>query len=325
MPTGALLRNYPAICTRSPEQLQQWLKPVYAVRAIDMPDRGRAFDAIVNHCELPSLGLTYAHYGSPVAVRLSQNDYFVQGFPISGNGSVRWNRHTIAVEAAGGGIVGGPGSEAELAYDEAFAHLIVKFSPAVLTRKLSALIGHPIDPPLQLSEPLQGNPDYLAGQFRLIRFLAEELDHADGPLPPIVLAEIEQAIIVSYLTSARHNYSLWLHDTPKAAAPWQVRRAVDYIEQHWNQPITIEALTSATQTSTRSLFHLFKRTHGVSPMIYVKQVRLRHARSMLTRPTPETSVTAVGFWCGFSNMGHFAKAYSAAFGERPSDTLNTHR
>jgi AraC-like DNA-binding protein len=325
MSTERLLQNYPAIRTRSAEELQQWLKPVFAIRSVDMQDRGRAFDSVVNHCELPSLGLTYAHYGSLIRVRLSQNDFFVQGFPISGNGCVRWNHHTVAVETMGGGVVGGPGSEAELTYNDTFSHLILKFSPAVLTRKLSALIGHPIDPPLQLSESSSAHPDYAAGQLRLVKFLADELDQTDGPLPPIVLAEIEQAIIVSYLTATPHNYSLWLRDTPRAAAPWQVRRAVDYIEQNWNEPITIEALTHVTQTSARSLFHLFKRTHGVSPMVYVKRVRLRHARSMLTRPTPDTSVTSVGFLCGFGNMGHFARMYYEAFGERPSDTLKAHR
>lgn len=319
-----LLSSFPAIRTRSPDELRHWLGPVFSIRTLDVPDRGRRFESILNHCELPSLGLTYARYGTPITVRLSQNDFFTQGFPISGAGEVHWNGHSMVVDRNAGGIVGGPGSEAALAYGDDFAHLILKFSPAALTRKLATLTGQPIGPPLRLSGRPNGNPAYLAGQLRLIRFLATELDQAEGPLPPIALAEIEQTVIVSYLMGAAHNYSHWLEGAPRALAPWQMRRAVDYIEANWDQPITIEALTQATQTSARSLFELFRRTHGISPMAYVKQVRLRHARAMLSSPTPATSVTSVAFLCGFSNMGHFARRYYEAFGERPSDTLRKH-
>ena len=57
-------------------------------------------------------------------------------------------------------------------------------------------------------------------------------------------------------------------------------------------------------------------------MVFVKQVRLRHARRMLMMPNENTSVTSVAFDCGFTNLGHFAKDYSRCFGELPSETLN---
>lgn len=322
---GSFLGNFPAIRTGDPGELLQWLAPVFAVRSIDMPDRGRAFEAAFNHYELPSIGLSFARYGGPVSVRLSQNDFFCQGFPTAGHGEVRWNGRLATVGGSNGGVAGGPGSEGELSYGGGFAHLIVKFSPAALTRKLSSLIGEPLDRPLQLDGGPAGYPSNDAGQRRLIEFLASELDRKEAPLPPLVLAELEQAVLVGYLMATAHTYSHLLQGTPRAAAPWQVRRAVDYIEANWSEPITIEALLDATQTSARSLFHLFKRTHGVSPMVYVKRVRLRHARQMLSNPAPNTTVTAVGFLCGFGNLGHFARDYFNAFGEHPSETLKSHR
>jgi transcriptional regulator GlxA family with amidase domain len=42
---------------------------------------------------------------------------------------------------------------------------------------------------------------------------------------------------------------------------------------------------------------------------------------MLSAPDAETSVTKVAFACGFGNLGHFARDYRKAFGERPSETL----
>lgn len=320
-----LLRRFSALRTSDPDEVLAWMRPVFAIHEIDMPRGERRFDSIVNHRALDSLSLTYASYGTPLTARLRQNDYFVQGFPISGSGEVRWNRHTVAVSTASGGIVGGPGAEARVAYDGRFSHLMIRFSTAALTRKLSAMLGKPVDPPLRIDGSSASNPEYLAGQQRLVRFLVEELDRVDEALPAVALAEIEQAIIVNYLVAHPHNYSHWLMGTPRTIGPSQVRAVAEYIEQNWDQPITIEALSQITQISTRSLFHLFKRTYGVSPMVFARRIRMQHARVMLSHPTPETSVTSVGFRCGFSNLGNFGRAYFNAFGEKPSETLRNAR
>jgi transcriptional regulator GlxA family with amidase domain len=144
-------------------------------------------------------------------------------------------------------------------------------------------------------------------------------------LPPLVLAELEQALIVAYLCANQSNYTAQLNGKARGATPWQVRRAEEYITAHWDQPITIEALALVTNTSARSLFDTFKKHRGYSPMSFLKRVRLQHARALLERPTEAISVTAVAYACGFSNLGHFAKDYLLSFGELPSATLKASR
>jgi transcriptional regulator GlxA family with amidase domain len=56
-------------------------------------------------------------------------------------------------------------------------------------------------------------------------------------------------------------------------------------------------------------------------MMFVKRVRLRHARRMLLAPEPDTTVAKVALMCGFGNLGNFAKDYRDVFGELPSHTL----
>ncbi|HEY7301580.1 MAG TPA: helix-turn-helix domain-containing protein [Xanthobacteraceae bacterium] len=107
----------------------------------------------------------------------------------------------------------------------------------------------------------------------------------------------------------------------RAATTWQVRRAEQYIEAHWNEPITIASLARATAASTRSIFYHFKTSRGQSPMSFLKEVRLEHARYMLEHSGVSRSVTQVAVECGFGNLGHFAGDYLKRFGERPSETL----
>jgi transcriptional regulator GlxA family with amidase domain len=110
---------------------------------------------------------------------------------------------------------------------------------------------------------------------------------------------------------------------PRGQPPttWQVRRAEAYIETHWNEPITIASLARATAASTRTIFYHFKNSRGQSPMSFLKQVRLGHAKEMLENSSANRSVTEIAVDCGFGNLGHFAGDYLKRFGERPSDTL----
>jgi transcriptional regulator GlxA family with amidase domain len=116
-----------------------------------------------------------------------------------------------------------------------------------------------------------------------------------------------------------------LDSRERASTSWQVRRAEEYIEAHWSEPITIAGLARATAASARSIFFHFKNSRGQSPMSFVKQVRLEHAREMLQRGGVSHSVTEVAVDCGFGNLGHFAGDYFKRFGERPSDTLKRHK
>jgi transcriptional regulator GlxA family with amidase domain len=109
---------------------------------------------------------------------------------------------------------------------------------------------------------------------------------------------------------------------PRKSAPWQVRRVEEYIEVHWDQPVSVEGLAVVANASARSIFQSFRECRGYSPMNFLKQVRLRHAKELLAKPVSSTSVTNVSFACGFGNLGRFANEYQKVFGETPSETLN---
>jgi transcriptional regulator GlxA family with amidase domain len=100
-----------------------------------------------------------------------------------------------------------------------------------------------------------------------------------------------------------------------------LRLVEEYIEANWKQPLNIESLAAVTGGSARSIFKAFKETRGVSPMAFVKSVRLKHARALLQAKDETISVIDVAFQCGFLNPGHFARDYRRAFGELPSETL----
>ena len=174
---------------------------------------------------------------------------------------------------------------------------------------------------LVFDQTMRADSQAIGNIQRTLMFFAAELDALGSKMPSLVVAELEQALIVSFICNNPHNYSAFLEERSRSPASWQVRRAEEYIEANWNQPITIEELARATSASARSLFHQFKRSCRQSPMVSVKEVRLRRAREMLERTDVTPSVTETALACGFVNLGHFAHDYSKRSGERPSETL----
>jgi AraC-like DNA-binding protein len=298
--------------------LRARLAPLYAVSKLEVPRSRVRFNAVLNHVQLQSVALSYARYGAPVRITMSDTDFYTQGFGIRGYGEAITDGRFFPVTKGRGGAAG-PDANALLNYQTAFEHVFLKISPEALSGKLSALLGNPLNQPLKLKG--EYNEPALATQFRFVMFLISELDRSEAALPSLMLAEFEQAMIVAYVCANLSNYSDRLYRERPTIASWQVQRATDYIEMNWDQPITIEALASATETSARSLFATFKKDRGCSPMTYVRHVRLLHARDILSQGAPGSSVKSVALKCGFRNAGHFAKNYLIRFGELPLETL----
>jgi AraC-like DNA-binding protein len=316
--SGEPLRRYNVLSTRDPDELHERLAPLYAVSKLELPRSKASFRAVFNHQQLESIALSYARYGAPVRITMSNTDFYTQGFGVRGYGEAYSDGRLFKIYRGHGGTAG-PGATAILDYRAGLEHVFLKIPPDTLNRKLTALLGNPVGRPLRV----QGEYDSAVypTQYRLLRFVMSELDRSADGLPTFVLSEFEQALIVGYLFSNLSNYSQLLSTKQSSVAPWQVQRAMEYIEANWDKPITIEALAAASESSARSLFATFRKSRDCTPMAFVTHVRLLHARDILSEATLSTSVTSVARQCGFQSSSHFARKYSAEFGELPSETL----
>jgi len=310
------LSRFRKVRTDSPDELRERLAGLFSVRSLELPRGEAAFDALLNHRQMNDIGLSFGRYGAPLNATVEHSDYFLQGFPLRGNGEAVIGRMSGTLSRSRGVAVG-PGARFDLRYSSDFEHLIVRIRPDGLVRKLACLLGEPVDPPLTLTSDVIRSE----AQFRLLEFVVGELDRAEDAMPPLLAAEMEQSIIVGFLVHTRHNYAHRLDGGPREATPWQVRRAEEYIRANWDRPVTIEALAAVANTSVRNLFHSFRKARGMSPMGFARRIRLAEARAMLTFAKPGATVTSIAFECGFSNLGAFARYYQASYGELPSETL----
>ncbi|WP_143093252.1 helix-turn-helix domain-containing protein [Polaromonas sp. OV174] len=109
---------------------------------------------------------------------------------------------------------------------------------------------------------------------------------------------------------------------PRGSSHWRtVQQARELVQAQLDQPPTVTQLCSRLGVSRRTLQNCFQTVLGLSPLAYLRAVRLNAARQELKTAT---SVTAAATQLGFWHFGHFAHDYRQMFGELPSDTFRRH-
>jgi AraC-like DNA-binding protein len=306
--TDLLLQRSPVVHTTHPTET-----------GFAIPDP-EGFSGIGNYVQLNDIGLGFCGYGARTVVSFPESDFARLQIGLVGCARTTFDGEPVTVNDREFCITS-PGQAATLDFRAGYQQLVLRIKASALERALTSLLG--VRPRGRLAFDTAARADD-AGSLalrRLVQFLAEQLDHEAIELPQPVLLELEQAITMSFLYSTRHSFSPLLEREAPNTTARPVRMAEEYIESCWDRPIMIEDLSAHTNLSARALFKAFRKARGYSPMAFAKSVRLKRARAMLSDGNPEHSVTATASACGFGNLGHFAKDYRKAFGERPSETL----
>lgn len=86
-----------------------------------------------------------------------------------------------------------------------------------------------------------------------------------------------------------------------------VHRIVDYIGENHPGKISVADMATQTGISESTVERLFRKTFGISPMRYVKKVRL-HAACKALRTT-QTAAAVIALECGFNDPTCMSRAF----------------
>jgi len=131
--------------------------------------------------------------------------------------------------------------------------------------------------------------------------------------------EMEIEIPVLILLALASSYQE--HRPPSARARNQAfARARAYIEEHADEPPTIEEVCLEAGVSWRTLDYAFRERLGVSPKRYLTSLRLDRVRKELHRRDAGERIADIANRWGFWHLGQFAADYRRQFEELPSVT-----
>ncbi|MBS2020193.1 MAG: AraC family transcriptional regulator [Deltaproteobacteria bacterium] len=101
-----------------------------------------------------------------------------------------------------------------------------------------------------------------------------------------------------------------------AADAGRILESMRYIREHHTEKLTVEGLAKGVAMSPSHYAHRFSAVARVSPMRFVREVRLDQARALLVESGARTSEVASRV--GFESPAHFAREFKRRYGVPPS-------
>jgi hypothetical protein len=126
--------------------------------------------------------------------------------------------------------------------------------------------------------------------INMVTLFAEQLFAPGSTLhQPMVGLPFADSVVHGLLPAADHPYREALASEVGESEPRAIRAAIDVIETEADQPLTVSALAERSYVSVRSLQLGFRHHLGITPMAYLREVRLRRATRCFWSPTHRES------------------------------------
>ncbi|WP_169951351.1 AraC family transcriptional regulator [Microbispora sp. H11081] len=318
------LRQHGRLRTGDVALAQRVVAEVYEPHTL-RPLNGARLDARLNAVQNGGLTLGYLTYGAEVGITLPPSDHWYH-VNITLAGTSR-----VAREGGERGTTRGMNSAAILLPHRAqtidwaadAAQFALKIPRADIEGHLAGLVRKPIDKPIDFDLVMNLESPAGRGLLRCIEFVRAEWEE-DGILARDAGSrrQLESMIMTNLLMAASGPHQRLLRRETGPARPGVLRRALDYIHENAQSLPTLRDLTEAAGVSARTLQLQFLTHLGCTPTQYLRDVRLRGARTDLLHPSSDTvTVADVAAAWGFYNHGRFSSLYRSAYGESPSQTL----
>lgn len=284
------------------------------------PARSGHLRTVENRVRLASSTLVFVSYGTRVIVTQAEIDSaYLVFLPQSGRSRLRIGRHEIETSgAAPRGLVIEPEIPFTIEADEEAAALVWRVDRDALIRLAGSVGEDSLASVIRFAPRAGAARGAGAAVARTLRFVAHELDAVEQHAALAPFERMEEALMLMLLEAgagARAGRETC------AASSSAIRRAEELLRVRLAESVSMAELVRVSGLSARTLFRRFRKAHGMTPMQYLRHLRLERVRRDLLRGTAVTNVTEVLSRWGIVQFGRFAGEYRRRYGELPSETL----
>lgn len=322
-PPDAVLAKFEVCHTQDLEEARRWGERIFCENRLRSQGHQSSVDTRIYYRRLGGIGLGRMSYGGDITIDPGVLDSFALiQMPIRGEEVIEFGSRQVCSTPSQASVINAH-LPCRIHHRKDTEKLIMRVDRSLLERICQQHLGRTLPKPVEFLPAMPLDTPEGQRWMRMVGWIYDNLSNVEGSLPPLLAAQFEQAMVTALLTCQPNNYSAELcADEAQSIAPAFVKRVERFIEEHAHEPITIVDMAEHAGVSSRSLFTGFRRFRNTSPMLHLKEVRLRSVNEELKRQGPgTTTVTAVAFRWGFSHLGHFTTDYKRRFGESPSETL----
>lgn len=95
-----------------------------------------------------------------------------------------------------------------------------------------------------------------------------------------------------------------------------LKRAIDYIDTHITEELTLERISEIADLSPNYLSNIFREQIGVRLWDYIGEKRIHLATQLLIN-NPDDSIISIALKCGFNNCPNFNRTFKKYTGQTP--------
>jgi AraC family transcriptional regulator len=241
-----------------------------------------------------------------------------QVFVSLSSGRARYLRgdETRAVEAQPGTVVVQPaGVPITWHIESRLSFAVLQIDPAFFLEVAQAVSGKLQDE----IELLPAERDTDPGISNIVGVLCRELVNPQpgGRLYAEALSRILAVHLLRHYTRAGVAEQAAPTQEAEAPMPAAVARAIRYLQKHLAEEVTLDDLARAAYCSPFHLSRQFKQATGMTPWQYLIQLRVNHARHLVTAGAGERSLADVARAAGFADQSHLTRHMKRLLGVTP--------
>jgi AraC-like DNA-binding protein len=305
------------ICTRRADDFERDVSPLLGAHRLQVQGRATHSAFYLRHKALSRLSLSTVRYGRPVGVEvLAERPHWSITKVSAGCVTVGTGAQAVP-HRQGSWTVYAPDCADSLAFNAAGEVQTLALPLQAMEAALTALLGHPAPAALQLAHGLHATP----AQAQKLEHIATRLWGLDdgAVMPEPVLRLHEELALYELLLTLPHAHSALLQKATRPPGALPVRRSCEFLQAHVQAggrgDLALSDVAAHAGLGVRALGEAFRRELGVTPMRYLRHLRLDGARLDLL--AGRCSVTEVAMRWGFWNLGDFARYYRQRHGELP--------
>jgi AraC-like DNA-binding protein len=262
------------------------------------------------------VGLLNCTVRMSVKVERDRSSPFLVQFPLRGAFAVEIDGREYAVRP-GTGVVISPRQVARRVAEPGWT-LALAINSRFLRSRLKTRARR--TPAGRLSfQPLLGTN--AAEIFNYCLLIVEAIDRGSARSGSAVATALEAGLADILLELQPHTCSRAMADTEKTVDSDRVDAVTELLRTNLGERLTATRLAEAAGCSVRALQATFLELCGMSPLEFVQRHRLARARELLEAAGRSSRIYQIAQRTGFAQLGRFAAAYKAMYGESPSDTL----
>lgn len=318
------ITSYVQHTTTDRDEAERVISRLYLPNELDLIGDSAPLGMAVSAMTLGAVTAARLAYGRPVRLRTADAENFHVNLPLHGRATSSSGSGELVSTSPGEGLVFSPGAPAEIAWSRGCEQLCLMISRARLEGEFEKMLGRSLSDRLVFDFNATQHNGVAQRLRTVLSLVVGELERpTDVSRNPLVARHVEGLVVDGLLLCHPHNHSHAAHRTGPTGSRSAVRRAVELMEEGPSEPWTTVRLAVEVHLSPRALQEGFRRDLGTTPMTYLRGVRLRRAREVLSAADRETTtVSAVARSLGVFHQSRFAAVYRQTFGEMPSETLN---